>query len=229
MQRDPLGLKIGSHLSEYVSSRPSIFSDPMGLAQCEIRPGDPICGNSDWPPLVDIPPAVPKLPRTEHPEGVRRGWPSAGSEGNCLGTACGRRSVINWPHTGVRDCSDGTWRQAQASTIEGCKKIPCSGISTNKTRCKCCDPNRTREIYVILARYKTDVIFRDGSRSSTIFCSFHAVGRNPCKERAWESKQDVGQEIVDIRSPKRNWEVYYDAVANHPDTEIVEMCFCCRF
>jgi RHS repeat-associated protein len=52
MQRDPIETAGQLTFAQFVSSRPTIFTDPLGLAQCAIRQGDPVCGSPDWPPLV---------------------------------------------------------------------------------------------------------------------------------------------------------------------------------
>ena len=73
---------------------------------------------------------------------------------------------------------------------------------------------------------KLRVLWPNGTVGVPTQCNFHMIGRSPCNERRWRSKQDNREQIRDISDP---WDSLYDAYPHlkSPFADIEQRCLCC--
>lgn len=235
--RDPAGYVDGANLYQYVVSNPLKYVDQNGRQASQPRPpinfpGGP--GKLVDHTLRDLPDtATPADPNC--PPGGREVPGTGGTHQNCAGRSCGIVRWINWPHLGgpqqanPNGCDDTAWNKAKSFVPQGCEEVSCEGVSTAKTRCP--DPCDV-ELILFLYRWQTHQRSlppdQHGPPSPIYTCDFHMIGRNPGRQKFWDSKQDRRNIFDCITDPDQSLQDAYPD-RNYPtNREVVKRCFCCQ-
>ena len=122
---------------------------------------------------------------------------------NCLAAARGRIGMSIW------DLND--MKRAKAFVPQGCRKVPCDGVSASITRCK----EKEHDVIVFLSE-------RPGGTPD-----FHAIGRKIGRDYGWNTSllHMRSTRVTGITDPEAHLRMYFPGFAARQSLE--KLCFCC--